>query len=276
VLDRYLAALKARASEQAPWAGNARYSENSVEMKPGLGVWRTITALHSHDFRFADAAAGQVAFYGALEETGSASPFVVRLRVRQGRIVEAETVVARPQDAGVPFLTAKLTSRLEMNGILPAEQRTPRARMIALASGYFDTLQLNDGTLHTQFEDGCNRRENGMQTTNNPQPQYPTFALGCAEQFRLGLYRYDDELRARRYPLVDEERGLVLASGFIDHAGALAEYRLTDGRTVESTIFRRPHSFYFLEAFKIRNGRIQAIEAVFTTVPYRMPSPWTK
>jgi hypothetical protein len=142
--------------------------------------------------------------------------------------------------------------------------------MIRVANGYFDTLQRNDGTLHTQFEDGCNRIEDGMQTTNNKQPEYPTFALGCAEQFRLGLYRYDDELRARQYRLVDEERGLVLASGFIDHAGRIGTYRLTDGSSAES-IFRRPHSFYFLELFKIRSGRIQAIEAVFTTVPYRMP-----
>jgi hypothetical protein len=73
---------------------------------------------------------------------------------------------------------------------------------------------------------------------------------------------------------VDEERGLVMAAAFIDHAGRLREYALTDGRVLQSTIFRRPHSYCLLETFKIRGGKIQQVEAVFTTVPYRMPSPW--
>jgi len=89
----------------------------------------------------------------------------------------------------------------------------------------------------------------------------------------MGNYRYDDRLRGRRFPLVDEERGLVLAAGFIDHAGTLTEYRLTDGRLIKSPI-NRPHSFYLFELFKIRNGQIEQIEANFITVPYNMPSPW--
>ena len=46
---------------------------------------------------------------------------------------------------------------------------------------------------------------------------YPIAAMGCADQFRLGQYIYDDRLRDRRFPLVDEEKGIVLAGGFIDH-----------------------------------------------------------
>jgi hypothetical protein len=273
VLDAYLAALKAQAPERAPWAKAARYSENNVELAPGRGVWRTVSGLESYGLRFADPSGGEVAFYGVVDETVAASPFALRLKVVHGRITEAETIIARPQEAGVPFVKSKLTARPEMNDMLPPAERTPRTKMIALANGYFDTLQRNDGTLHTAFEDTCNRREDGMQTTNNPNPEYPNMALGCAAQFRLGIYRYDDELRARRFPLVDEERGIVLAAGFIDHSGHLGEYTLTDGRKATS-IYRRPHSFCLLEAFKIRNGKIQAIEAVFTTVPYGMPSPW--
>jgi hypothetical protein len=73
--------------------------------------------------------------------------------------------------------------------------------------------------------------------------------------------------------LVDEERGLVLAYGFIDHCGRLDEYQLTDGRTVKSPI-RYPHSFYLAELFKVDNGMICQIEANFITVPYHMKSPW--
>jgi hypothetical protein len=89
----------------------------------------------------------------------------------------------------------------------------------------------------------------------------------------MGNYRYDDRLRGRRYPLVDESRGLVLAYGFIDHCGRLGEYQLTDGTRVTSPL-RRPHSFYLAELFKIADGMIEQIEANFMTVPYHMPSPW--
>ena len=161
-----------------------------------------------------------------------------------------------------------------MNEILEDEQRRPRAQMIALADGYFDTLQLNDGTLFTTFAETCLRVENGVQTTNNPDfPVGAVAALGCEEQFRLGAYRYDDRLRGRRFTLVDEERGLVLASGFIDHSGQLGEYALTDGRVISAPL-RRPHSFYLMELFKLNDGAIEQIEAVFVTVPYNMPSPW--
>jgi hypothetical protein len=44
--------------------------------------------------------------------------------------------------------------------------------------------------------------------------------------------------------------------------------------TAESPI-RRPHSFCLMELFKIVDGRIRRIEAVFITVPYNIPSPWT-
>ena len=41
--------------------------------------------------------------------------------------------------------------------------------------------------------------ENGVQTTNHAaKPLGEYSALGCADQFKLGVYRYDDRLRARR------------------------------------------------------------------------------
>ncbi len=274
VLDRYLVALKDHDPAKAPFAPGARTSENNVRLAPGDGMWGTITRLGSYDFRFADPMTGGVGFYGVVDESGTSSPFSVRLKVRGGRITEAETVVARPQDAGVPFVTAKIDPIPALGQDLPASDRTPRSRMIELADGYFSTLQRNDGTLHTVFADDCDRREDGFLTTNNPNQTIIAYmAKGCAAQFKLGIYRYDDRLRARRYMLVDEEKGLVMAAGFIDHSGRLGEYRLTDG-TPNTPVYRRPHSFCLLETFKIRRGKIERVEAVFTSVPYRMPSPW--
>jgi hypothetical protein len=97
--------------------------------------------------------------------------------------------------------------------------------------------------------------------------------LGCEEQFRMGYYRYNDRLRARRFPLIDEERGLILTAGFIDKRGNIGEFRLTDG-TMAKPLLYRPHSFYLLELFKIKDGAIEQIESNFITMPYNMPSPW--
>ena len=138
--------------------------------------------------------------------------------------------------------------------------------MIDVANGYFETLQLNDGTLRTQFTDDCNRREDGMQSTNNPHaaldPDCGSSAVTA--QFQLGQYRYDDRLRDRRFLAVDEERGIVLAGGFIDHEGRLGEFTLTDGsRRERRSSAGRIHSCCSKHS-RSRGGRIQQVEAVFT------------
>src|SRR5690606_4770175 len=124
------------------------------------------------------------------------------------------------------------------NEMLPPEKQTPRERLISFADGYFDTLQLNDGTMFTKFHPGANRVENGHQTTNCNEgdlaKHIPVVRLGCAEQFEKGYYKFDDRIRGRRFPVVDVERGLVLGAGFIDHFGKLRDFTLTDGTPAKS------------------------------------------
>lgn len=273
-LDSYVAALKARDPSRVRWTARVRNTENNVALMVGDGLWATVTAVGPYDLRFADPLTGQVALYTTVTETDETSAMAVRLKVENGAVSEAETLVVRQSDSGIKFEGQKFENKPAMNELLPAAQRLPRARMISLADGYFDTLQLNDGTLFTRFHANCNRVENGVQTTHNPNfAVVPVSRLGCEEQFRMGNYRYDTRLRARRFILVDEERGVVLAGGFIDHSGALDSYKLTDGTVVKSPL-HRPHSFYLLEAFKLKDNAIEQIEADFITVPYNMPSPW--
>jgi hypothetical protein len=273
-LDGYLAALKSRDASKVHWAARVKNTENNVALRVGDGLWGTITGLDAYEMRFADPREGQVSVFGVVDETGTRAPYATRLKVVNGTVAEVETIVVRPQDSGIPFVTADIKPVAVWNEMLPPERRVSREQMIAAANGYFDTLQLNDGTLHVEFTEDCNRRENGMQSTNRQDPDLDAiWKLGCAGQFRLGAYRYDDRLRDRRFLAVDEERGIVLAGGFIDHEGRLAEFRLTDG-TTRTTHFNRPHSFVLLEAFKVNDGKIQRVEAVFITVPYNMPSPW--
>jgi len=275
-LDRYLQGMLAKDPTQIAWAENVKFTENNVPLRIGDGLWGTITGMGDYDLRVADVAAGQVGFFGVVEEPHFSSLYALRLKVENGRIEEVESVVLRTETEPKSIIWPEpvLEHKPLFYDILPEQRRRPRDRLISIADGYFDTLQLNDGTLFTEFHEDCNRVENGTKTTNNAAVEFTAVgALGCEEQFRQGNYRYDDRLRARRFPLVDEERGLVLASGFIDHSGQLDEYTLSDGTLVNSPI-RYPHSFYLLELFKIDDGKIHQIEAVFVTVPYGMGSPW--
>jgi hypothetical protein len=276
VLDSYLAALLAKDPQKVRWATHPRHTENNVELRPGDGLWGTITGLDDYEMRFADPRTGGVAIFGVVEETTTRSPYALRLKVVEGSVAEAESIIVRKDDAGIPFVTADIKSLPVWNEIIPPEQRTPRQQMVDAANGYFETLQRNDGTLYVEFTDNCARREDGFTSTNVPNPDLdPLWKLGCADQFRMGQYLYDDRLRDRRFPVVDEERGIVLAGGFIDHEGRIGEFTLTDG-SKRTSIFRRPHSFVLLEAFKIKGGKIEQVEAVFITVPYNMPTVWLR
>lgn len=275
-LDQYLDAMKMKDPSRVAWAKNIKYTENNVAMKIGDGVWGTITGLGDYHLRFADPTTGEVGFFGIVQETRATSAFSLRLKVEDGKISEAEILIHRSEGPGSPFPSVpKLVDKPVLNEILPPEARRPRERMISIADGYFSTLQLNDGTLFTEFTDDCNRIENGLQTTRNPDllKTIPVAGLNCGEQFKLGNYRYDDRVRDRRFPLVDEERGLVYSAALLDHAGRLGKFTLTDGRVVDSP-FKTPSSLCALELFKIRDGKIQQVETVFIAVPYNIPSPW--
>ncbi|MGH8228951.1 MAG: hypothetical protein ACREU3_13805 [Steroidobacteraceae bacterium] len=274
VLDRFLEALARRDPPRCPWAERVRSTENNVELRIGDGLWGTVTGLGDYDLRFADPERGQVGFFGSVVETRDESPFTVRLKVVRDAIAEVEMLVVRAADSGLKFPDPQFERKPALEQLVAPAERMSRERLIALADGYFETLQLNSGRILTRIDPHCVRVENGVQTTHNPALTLTSVArLGCEEQLVLGYYRYDDRLRARRYEVLDEERGLVLAAAFIDHSGRLGKYRLTDGTQVESPV-RRPHSFYVLELFKIESGAIERIEANFITVPYGMPSPW--
>lgn len=273
--DAYLAALAARDPSRLPWADQVIFTENNVQLMIGDGAWNTVSAVRdSYDLKAADLQTGQVSWFGIVEEHGVPAIMALRLAVVDGRIAEAETIICRRVDLSpFPSVETYHAPRPLMLADVPPEQRRARARMIAVADGYFDTLQLNDGTLFTEFTDDCDRIENGLQTTNTHIDDYPIAQMGTADQFRLGQYIYDDRLRGRRFPLVDEEKGLVLAAGFIDHCGKVVDVTWTDGSRHRS-VFHYPHSFALLELFKIVDGKIAGVEAVFITIPYNMASPW--
>ena len=275
MVDRYMQALEQHQPLSLPWADQVVFSENSVQLKVGDGLWNTYSGRRAYDLKMADAEQGQAGWFAVVEEHGVAAILAGRMKVVGGKITEVETVLSRRvDDSPFPVADNLVTPDPVYSETVPVEDRIPRARLISITNGYFDTLQLNNGTLFTEFHDDCDRIENGLRTTNTFVPNYPISAMGCADQFRMGQYIYDDRLRGRRYPLVDEERGLVLAAGFIDHTGTIVDVTWNDGVTKATSPFFYPHSFVYLELFKVDHGKIRRVESVFASVPYNMPSPW--
>ena len=273
--EAYLDALVAKDVSRLNLAENAIFTENNVQIRLGDGLWNTISGRRdNYDLKCADIQAGQVSWFGIIEEYGHPAIMGLRMAFDGEQISEIETIICREMEFGpFPSIAGYDAPRASMLADVPQDQRLSREEMIAIANGYFETIELNDGTLHTEFTDDCDRIENGLQTTNVEIEDYPIARMGTADQFRLGQYIYDDRLRDRRFPLVDEEKGIVCAAGFIDHAGKIIDVTWTDGSQHKS-LFHFPHSFVLLELFKIVGGKIADVEAVFVTVPYNMVSPW--
>jgi hypothetical protein len=271
-VDSYMSALVAHDPSRLAWGATVRYTENSVPMMLGDGQWATLSGKSATALHVADSSSGNVAWFGTVEEHGQPAYFAVRLKIADRRIWEVETVIHGQGELGPFGDPEQYAHDPAFEEVLPSAARLTRAQLVALANGYFSTLQQNDGTIRTRFDPDCARTENGISTTRGSFGN-AAIAQGCEAQFKLGLYRFDDAVRARRFELVDVERGVVLGTGFIDHGAHVQRYRTTDGQERESP-FTSPNSLGLIEAFKIRNGRIYRIEAIFSLLPYGMPSPW--
>jgi len=265
IAAQYRAAYFARDPSRAPLAANVRFTENNVEMPFPDASWDTVTAEVGRPLVLSDPVTGQAAIFTGIMQNDTPGYLAARLRVEDGRITEIEHIVSTRRNLSSPPTPiaehhefVRDPSRYEE---VPLAERCSREEMAALGDGYFQTLERNTGEIrNTAFSPDAVRYENGKT--------FPDIEQG----FRLGRYRFNDRVR-RRLVLVDEARGLPLFRGFIDHKGVLDEYLLTDGTPVRS-IFREPHSWAFLEMFKIRNHMIVGVEAVFIATHYNMRTPW--
>ena len=277
-VDRYVDAMVAHDPARAGLAKDVKFTENGQRLRPGDGLWGTIEAREGYSLAFADPGAGQVGAFLTVRESGRHQILGVRLKVAGGQVTEAETLVVRPKEGYVFGAPGDLKDKPIFHQALTPAQRRPRAELVRIANSYFEGLEKATETL-TPFDDGCQRIENGVVTANNPQVPpggIPVWKLGCHAQFATHFSQFITRIRERRYPVVDEERGLVLALGFFDHAGKMKTQRLADG-TVSPVPpdMQVPFTFEIGELFKIQDGRIMRIEALVIPAPYGMDSGWS-
>jgi hypothetical protein len=293
LIDRYLAALVAHDAGRLPLARDVRYTENGQVLELNDGVWGTATALGAYRNEFEDPADGQAVVFTVLHEHKYLDLLSTRLRVRNGKVSEIETIISRPalaigsrgSDAASRGPEA-LEKRAHPDPLWAAEvprgERMSRSGLLKVANQYFTGMENNDGHGVYPFSDDCYRLENGIQTTGHSSLQSaesssagnPNYmSLGCKAQFQIGFLHVVSRIRDRRFLLVDPERGVVVAYGFFDHNAQLRSYELANGHTVANNL-NAPITWELAEAFKIEGGLIRRIEAVLTQSPYGMRPNW--
>jgi hypothetical protein len=287
-IDKVLAAMIAHNPGQLMLAKDVRYTENGVELILGDGMWGTLSDRGKYNLYVCDMKAGQAGFYGTVSENGRINYIALRVKIDEALISEIELIVVRPEDVDSPS-SPSAGRRMEQRSVrsqflqtIPPAERMSREKLIEIANSYFTGLANQTGKFTAPFAETCERWENGLHTTNQkPNPNIPEggidiLCMSCEEQQKSGWFAFVTEIRNKRFPIVDEERGLVLSFGFFDHDAAVRQYPLPDG-TMTPNVATYPQTIEISELFQIRNDKIDQIEAVINTVPYGMSSEvWDK
>jgi hypothetical protein len=277
IVDQYLAALPAHNPEMLPHTADIKFTENNVVLQLGDGLWATADKVRDYKIYFDDPAEGSVGVYTVVEEDGNPAIVGARFKVLDRKVTELETIVARKNRPAETFPNADaLVDKPIYHEDVPASESSSREKMIEIANSYFETLQQNDGTIKAPFDPNCNRVENGVQTTNNSSRPGDSGnagpSLGCEAQFKTGNFHFVTHIRDRRFPVVDEQKGLVLVSTFFDHAGNMRSVALTNGKTAKIGLpFDRPYSFVICSSSKFKTAKSVRSRQLFRTCPTRCP-----
>ncbi len=258
IAEQYVTALAKRDPSSLPLARNLKFTENGIPLPIGSGLWKIPTTLVTRRDVFADPTNGQVALWAVLDESRAPILLSVRLKIQDQHIHEIETVVARKGSHALfsPDAFAALPSIHEPT--LEPGQRTRRDRMVAIADGYFEGIAKHDSTLVSSAAD-CNRFENGVRMTNRPGA--PATPRACATA--VDRLTHIKAVPDRRYPVVDEERGVVLSMVVFDIPADTGATPPREGRML-----------LLAEVFKIVGSEIQRIETVMHNLPYGSGSGW--
>ena len=247
MLDTYIKAVIAHDPSKAPLVVGFRTTENAINIRPGQGMWKTMTGLGAMQRRYADPVTGQAGYFGIVLEGNEPAIVTIRLRVEGRRMTEAEWYIARANDPGLQgprraggppannFNTDYLTANAPAERVVPVAQRSSRGDLERIVMSYFDAITSHDGSVALTHP-GCGRVENGSPTPGGaflpPLPRAggagpAAGAAGgapanpAANDCVSGLQNFSAQMAvARRVPLIDEQAQAVLAFAiFVRRAG---------------------------------------------------------
>lgn len=261
-VDTYFKALTANTPATVPLSPNARVTMNGKVMKLGDAFWdsaeRTVYRFDIVNERLGDTGTEAV----VQNADGSKTMYMVRLKVTNGQITEVETIKANKGEAD------RLWDPDNLKEVSPALQLSMRDAdrdsyyaLIAAAESYWRAFQTN-GTedYHpANLLPDARRFENGVQTTGMVRDGR---FVSAAEGFDKGRF-IGRNLWDRRYPVVDEERGIVLS---------IVRFGLKDGAKSQSAATTNDR--LVAEFFAVKHGMIQEVHAVLFNLPDAQPTGW--
>lgn len=261
-LDTYYKALTANTPASVPLAPNAKVTTNGRVMTLGDAFWDGAERI-VYRWDIANPRLGDTASEAVVQNAdGSKTMYMVRLKVLGGTITEVETIKANKGEADRlwdPDNLKEVSPALQLS-IRPAEQDS-YYRLIAAAESYWRAFQTN-GTKDYHPADllpDARRIENGVQTTGLVRNGvYVSAAQGFDEGRFVGRNLWD-----RRYPVVDQERGIVLT---------ILRFGLKSGMKSQSTATANDR--LVAEFFVVKRGMIQEIHAVLFNLPDSQPTGW--
>ncbi len=248
----YVDALVAHDPSQLPLASDVRFTEDSHELKLGEGLWKSVIAKGHFRQDYVDTRKQIVAAHVELFDGDSPVLLAVVLRIENRKIAGIETIVYR-----VPSDPKSKPDHLDkflpvMNEPVPPAKRMPRAEMVKTALRYTEGLRIGSfAQAGTPFAPETYRLENGNKTAG----QGCTTSTICDPKTQKIMLHPDIKPSVA---VVDEQAGIVLLwMNFGD------THSYGPGRALVT-----------LEAFKIFDGSIHAINAFFGFLPKETERNW--
>jgi hypothetical protein len=197
-LDTYLAAVFKHDVAAAKLSGDHYSTLNTAVVKNGEGFWKDVEGYGSLQRRYFDPANGAAAFLGLLKQKGKDVVSSVRVKIEGGKVTQAEWFMQPEVDP------QRLIGYPPPEGSLPTSERSSRFYLVAMANNY--------------FQSGVNHDASWLPTDlrcKDPEPNPMRSALRHADlcHDNFGIYKnITKDLAFRRFPLVDEEAGVVLGA----------------------------------------------------------------
>ena len=299
LMKDYLAALVAHDPSAVPFDPYVKFTENTAEIPVGYGLWETASGGPSaFQVYAADPVSQQVVALAMMKENNNQDILLgARLALKRGKIAEAEHHVVPGNEIHLQNL---ITPRPGLVEDISPEDRTPRGQMLDIGLSYYDALTGEDGTL-APFALECQRRENGGISVGGkkeaPESKEPARDFAppeagdpemvklakalslvpntCEGQITAGVWGYISEIRNRRLPVIDEQKGLAVGFSNFYHDSKLKSMKLKlDSGEISVPAWQGNFNMPAIHFFKIKKGKIYDIEATGLVLPYGTRTGW--
>jgi hypothetical protein len=262
-VDAYFTALKAHSAQALPQASSARITENGAEKKLAETFW---PGAQDAVYRF-DIVNTRVSATGTeaviRNADGSKTILMLRLKLRSGAITEIETIRANKGDAGSRLWDPDQLRTVSPSLLLSIREpaRDSYYDLIGTTESYWRAFQ-TQGTPNyrrARLLTDALRVENGWHAAGVVRDgKFVDAARGFDDGTFVGRNVWD-----RRYPVVDEERGIVLS---------IVRLGLKAG--AKSDFLSSANDLLVGEFFAIQNGQIREIQSVLYGMPDAKPTGW--